>query len=61
MNLSITRAHVQRTNMLSDQPSVYHKVPGDSVPTRSTGAWGKGGKASSNHHRGWHTDRDQAP
>lgn len=50
MNLSITRAHVQRTNMLSDQPSVYHKVPGDSVPTRSTGAWGKGGKASSNHH-----------
>ncbi|KAI4647150.1 uncharacterized protein J4E78_009126 [Alternaria triticimaculans] len=43
MNLSITRAHVQRTNMHPDQPSVYHKVPGDSVPTRSTGAWGKGG------------------
>ncbi|KAI4911936.1 hypothetical protein J4E90_006754 [Alternaria incomplexa] len=27
----------------ANQPSVYHKVPGDSVPTRSTGAWGKGG------------------
>ncbi|USP82366.1 hypothetical protein yc1106_09640 [Curvularia clavata] len=28
---------------LLDQPAVYHKVPGDSVSNRSSGAWGKGG------------------
>ncbi|KAL7779029.1 hypothetical protein CFE70_008532 [Pyrenophora teres f. teres 0-1] len=28
-----------------NQASVYHKVPGDSVSNRSSGAWGKGGKA----------------
>ncbi|CAA9965749.1 hypothetical protein P3342_011769 [Pyrenophora teres f. teres] len=27
----------------SNQASVYHKVPGDSVSNRSSGAWGKGG------------------
>lgn len=39
-----------RTNKTSvDQASVYHKVPGDSVSNRSSGAWGKGGKAARNH------------
>ncbi|KAL6163390.1 hypothetical protein ACJQWK_10972 [Exserohilum turcicum] len=27
----------------ANQPAVYHKVPGDSVSNRSSGAWGKGG------------------
>ncbi|EDU50420.1 hypothetical protein A1F94_010927 [Pyrenophora tritici-repentis] len=27
----------------ANQASVYHKVPGDSVSNRSSGAWGKGG------------------
>jgi len=41
------RAHgMGRTNITCvDQVSVYHKVPGDSVSNRSSGAWGKGGKA----------------
>ena len=41
------RAHgMDNTNIvLVDQPTVYHKVSGDSVSNRSSGAWGKGGKA----------------
>ncbi|KAF1913599.1 hypothetical protein BDU57DRAFT_541001 [Ampelomyces quisqualis] len=30
----------------ADQPSVYHKVQGDSVPKRSSGAWGSRGNMS---------------
>ncbi|KAI4670485.1 uncharacterized protein J4E79_000767 [Alternaria viburni] len=36
-------ANEVRDFLKKNQPSVYHKVPGDSVSTRSTGAWGKGG------------------
>lgn len=40
-------SHTMTDRMLEDQPSVYHKVQGDSVAKRSSGAWGVKGTYSS--------------
>jgi hypothetical protein len=35
--------NMQANKGFLDQPAVYHKVQGDSVPKRSSGAWGSRG------------------
>jgi len=41
--IQFTRKPDIQANVAQDQPSVYHKVQGDSVAKRSSGAWGSRG------------------